>query len=203
MSLLDFIFPKSCLGCKKGSKYLCNSCLSKVRTINIFDSKTQTFSIFRYEGVVRQAIIKLKYNFAFDIAGELAAISSQKLQNSSLKSKKIILVPIPLFKTRENWRGFNQAEILGQKIANFMNWQFESNLLMRISDTKPQVGLSKSERERNICGKFALNSEAKIYQNRSYIIFDDVVTTGSTIKEGFKILRQAGVEQIIGLTIAK
>ncbi|CAN5345712.1 ComF family protein [soil metagenome] len=203
MSILDLIFPKSCLECGKSGKYICDSCLSKVQTLNRFDPVSKTFSIFQYESVVRKAIIKIKYNFAYDIAEELAEFSIKSFKNPFINTKNIVLIPIPLHKTRQNWRGFNQSEILGELIALKLNWKLEKNILIRKIQGNNQVGLQKSDRVRNIRGKFALNSKAKLDLHNTYIIFDDVATTGSTIKEAIYMFKKEGIKNIYGLTIAR
>jgi competence protein ComFC len=206
MGIIDLIFPKSCLDCGKSGAYFCQNCLAKVKAVNEFDPISKTFSVFRYEGVIRKGIIKLKYGFAFDIAGELAEVSAKNLQkNPYFKFKNTSLVSIPLHKSRQNWRGFNQSEIVGKLIAEKLNWGFEQDLLIRLSQGKTQVGLPKSERVRNIRGKFAVNPEAKtkIDKNNVYIVFDDVATTGATIKEAMKVLEKGGAKNIFGLTIGK
>ncbi len=126
MDLLNLLFPVSCLECKKPGKYICDTCLSKVRVINRFDPLSNTFSIFNYEGIIRKAIVKIKYNFAYDIAQELA---NAVVKNMNLDLKNVILVPIPLHKSRKNWRGFNQSEILGKLIAKNLSWEFNKDLI--------------------------------------------------------------------------
>src|SRR5260221_804110 len=131
MGILDLLFPVSCLECKKQGKYICDNCLSKVKVINHFDPISKTFSVFRYEGVIRKAIIKIKYNFAHDIARELAEVCAKNL-NLPLTINYLLhttLIPIPLHRSRERWRGFNQSELLGKLIAKKLNWGFEKNLL--------------------------------------------------------------------------
>ncbi len=206
MGLLDLLFPKSCLECHlpaqagKPGKYICDACLSYVEVLNRFNPFTKTFSIFRYEGVIRKAIIKIKYNFAYDIAEELADVC---IKNYKLKIENCVLIPIPLHHQRERWRGFNQSEILGRLIAEKLNLGFENSLLIRPKASVPQVGLVRSERVQNIRGKFAVNSKAKLDQNISYIIFDDVATTGTTIQEAIKVLKKSGAQKVFGLTIAR
>ena len=200
MDLLNLLFPVSCLECKKPGKYICDTCLSKVRVINRFDPLSNTFSIFNYEGIIRKAIVKIKYNFAYDIAQELA---NAVVKNMNLDLKNVILVPIPLHKSRKNWRGFNQSEILGKLIAKNLSWEFNKDLLIRPIEGKNQVGLPQSDRVRNIRGKFAVNNEKALNFNHQFVIFDDVVTTGSTLKEAIKVLKKAGAKKVLGLTIAR
>jgi predicted amidophosphoribosyltransferase len=83
-----------------------------------------------------------------------------------------------------------------------MNWKIVTNLLLRKKWTAHQVGLKGKERRENIRNVFALNSICNI-QNTIYILFDDVYTTGSTLKEAVKVLKRAGVQNVWGLTVAR
>lgn len=204
MGVLDIIFPVKCLECGRGGKYICNNCLQKVRPICSFNPGSSIFSIFRYEGVVRKGIIALKYKFAFDVARELSDICIQKLNTSSFAKNKRTMVPVPLHRKRTNWRGFNQSELVGKLIAQKMNWKFYPNILVRSLASKPQVGLPRSERVRNISGKFAVNpSLREKIRGQDFLLFDDVATTGATLNEALKVLQEEGAGKIICLTIAK
>lgn len=208
MGFLDLIFPKNCLECGESGGYLCQTCLSVVAP-----AKTKYFkigelssihSIFEYRGVVRKVILKLKYNFASDISDELASAALPRVKSSQLMvHKNAVLVPIPLHENREKWRGFNQANLLGERVSTGLDWEIEQNLLTRTLASKRQVGLSKNERLRNISGKFAVNEQIDIskYHKKPVILFDDVWTTGATMREACKTLKRSGFENIHGLTI--
>lgn len=200
MNLLDLIFPKKCLECNKEGKYVCDFCVSKVLD-GTFDKNN--FAVFKYKGVIRKAILSLKYKFASDIADELIGVSVGRLNSS--KFHKVTLVPIPLYKQRENWRGFNQSDLLGQKLAEKMRWKFTPDLLIRIKNTHPQVSLKGGERRKNLSGVFSVNSDLATYYilHDAIVLFDDVYTTGSTIKEARKVLEKAGFKNIYSLTIAR
>lgn len=197
MNFLDLIFPRKCLECGENGIYICRKCLSHVEKSN------KAFSIWKYQGVIRKAVIKLKYNFSFDISSELSSHVLRELKSSSFRSTKYILLPIPLHKSRENWRGFNQASILGKAISTGMLWQFEENLLTRKLASKQQARLKKEDRLRNISGKFAVKEDIDLefYKNKRILLFDDVFTTGATIKEAEKTLREFGIGNISWLTL--
>jgi len=199
MNLLDLLFPKKCLDCGKEGRYICDECFKKVSPARCDNSN---YSIFRYEGVIRKAIISLKYKFAYDIAEALVNVCVLKLSTFCLLHTTT-LVPIPLHKHRENWRGFNQTEIIGEKLAKAMNWEYASNLLVRSKNTLPQVGLKGSVRRSNLSGVFAVNPNFVLSTNFSVLLFDDVYTTGSTINEAKKVLTEAGFKNIKSLTIAR
>jgi ComF family protein len=172
-------------------------------------------SFYKYEGIVRKAILKLKYNFASSIAEELIeACSINPSLSSYLLHTTCYLIPIPLHKKRHNWRGFNQAVLIGKKLSENSKWDFEENLLLRVEDTTPQVRLDKKERLQNIRGKFAVNNETlsvileradkqAIESQPTFIVFDDVWTTGATINEAGKVLKKAGAKVVWGMSVAR
>ncbi|KKP23194.1 MAG: Phosphoribosyltransferase [Candidatus Woesebacteria bacterium GW2011_GWC1_30_29] len=177
MDLINFLFPKECLECKDTGRYICSNCVQKVRVGGLVEiGNLKVYSVWKYEGVIRKAIISLKYKFATEIAEELTVNISNYLP---LKSKSYILAPIPMHWHKKNIRGFNQTEIIGEKLA-------------------------KSEvRRENLSGVFEINSEIKISKTSKILLFDDVLTTGSTIVEATKVLKSSGFNNIIGLTIAR
>lgn len=199
--ILDFLFPKYCLECKKGAKYICNECYSKVSS---YGAKGSNYSIFKYEGVIKKALISLKYKFATDICDEIVDICALKLPSFYLPHSTI-LVPIPLHRLRENWRGFNQTEVIGEKLAKKLNIKYIPDLLIKNKNTIPQVGLKVSARHQNLSGVFSVNLKysSQFTVDRSLLLFDDVYTTGSTINEAKRVLLEAGFKNIKSLTIAR
>jgi ComF family protein len=142
------------------------------------------------------------------LADELAAVCVKKL-NPITKLNLIpftlnpILVPIPLYRSRQNWRGFNQSELIGEKLAKQLGWKFVPDLLIRNKNTIPQVGLRGSVRRSNLSGVFSVNPDCVLSTLYSVLLFDDVFTTGSTIDEAKKVLKVAGFKNIKSLTIAR
>ncbi len=152
---------------------------------------------------------------------QFSAVSNRSLkedtivaQGSLRKSSKIgeeaaalnpyVFVSVPLHWRRFNWRGFNQSEILGKLMAEKLGIKFLPDLLIRKKYTEPQVKLKSKERKENIKDAFVINSQRRQIPNTSYyILFDDVWTTGSTLRACAKVLKQAGVEKVWGMTLAR
>jgi ComF family protein len=201
MDLINFLFPKECLECKDTGKYICSNCIQKVRIGGLVEiGNLKVYSVWKYEGVIRKAIITLKYKFATEIAKELNFNVSNYLP---LKSDSYILIPIPMHWHKKNIRGFNQTEIIGEKLAKMIGWKYISNLLLKKSKSLPQVGLKSEVRRENLSGVFEINPEIKISKTSKILLFDDVLTTGSTIIEATKVLKSSGFNNITGLTIAR
>ena len=121
-----------------------------------------------------------------------------------------ILIPIPLSWKRRRGRGYNQAELIAEKLIELdtkhENFTLEKGILIKIKNTENQAHIEdRRERLNNIIGSFSIkNNEGNMQKikNRNIILIDDVVTTGATLEEAKKVLRQAGVKKIIAFTIA-
>lgn len=201
MDLINFLFPKKCLECAKQGKYICENCIQKVRVGGLVRFRElNIYSVWKYEGIIRKAVIALKYKFATEIAEELIDNISNNLL---LKSKSYILVPIPMHWHKKNIRGFNQTEIIGEKLAKIMGWKYIPDLLLKKSKSLPQVGLKGKVRRKNLSGVFEINPEIKISKTYKILLFDDVLTTGSTVIEAVKALKKKEFNKIYCLTIAR
>jgi len=223
MGLVDLLFPKQCLNCKLQGGYVCIDCLNKLPQLRqvcpecgkpSVDGMTHIgcarpwgldglIFLWPYGGVIRKSILGLKYGYAAEIAKELAEHSVFYLRKKRVALPlESTLVPIPLYWLRENWRGFNQADVIGKLMVGRMKWDFQPDLLVRKRLKKPQTDLKKDERAENIRGVFALNPNYKLLAT-NYILFDDVFTTGATMKEAAKVLKRNGAKKVWGLTIAR
>ena len=99
-------------------------------------------------------------------------------------------------------RGYNQTELIAKQISKSLNIKMEKDILIKDINTKPQSELNKTERKNNIKNVFKLQNIQKI-ENKKIVIFDDIYTTGSTVNECSRILKNAGAKNIGILTIAK
>lgn len=226
MFLIDLLFPKFCLGCGYVGTYICPSCQKKLNPIkqdiciyckrpSIFGlthlscSKTHNIdgllSIYHYNTILKKVIKNIKYRLATQVWQELyKTIEPQaitKLGFYKKLSQDLVIQPIPLSKIKYNERGFNQAyfiSIFFQKILHFPI----VDLLTRKKERSSQAQLkNKKARYLNIKGTFAINSIPVTTKN--IILIDDIVTSGSTVKEATKILKKSGVKKVYVLALAK
>ncbi len=157
------------------------------------------------------AIGKLKYKFITDLAEDLFVLTKHFIRTKnqfkwlkrSFVKKETILIPIPLYWQRENWRGFNQSKLLGEKLAKYFHWQFGDDVLIRQKATQAQVSLKANQRQENIKKAFKVAPDIEIAKDLKVLLFDDVWTTGSTLKEAAKVLKKAGFKKVYGLTICR
>jgi predicted amidophosphoribosyltransferase len=113
MGIIDLIFPIKCLECGNPGKYICSQCLLDVEQLKL--NKTpqikSVVSVWRYQGVVRKAILAMKYKYAFAIAKELAEKFTASYQRLQLpKIDHPVLIPVPMHWRRQSVRGFKDRK---------------------------------------------------------------------------------------------
>ena len=222
-SLLDFLFPKRCVSCGAFGKYICPGCFKKVEYIEkplcpicqrqAVGGKThpgcqKPYSLdglvvgARYKGAIKAAIQSVKYKWAYDIEKILVDLLAEQIWKFDLP-QNTTLIPVPLHKTRQKWRGFNQAEILSKNISKKFNHPYRK-FLSRIKNTRTQVGLNRAERKENVKGAFAISKNVLKSQifGRDFILVDDVFTSGATMQEAAKILKRSGAKTVWAMAVA-
>ena len=206
--IMDTIFPVRWVGCGAYDAYLCGSCLAGVRIKNDSDivGAVQVFAAASYgDGLVEKTLKMFKYGFVKDLAGPVSDIARTYIDNlpSGLRifAGNPLLVPVPLHKRRLNWRGFNQSEVLAEKIAGAYGLELGLDILARTKNSKPQADTeNRDERLGNVAGVFRCGGDPK---NRNIVLVDDICTTGATINECAKILAAKGAGKIKALVIAR
>lgn len=209
--LLDLLYPKFCFLCKREESYLCQDCLSTLE-ISKFHKKYSTknladlyFAISYQKPLIKKLIQSCKYQpFIKGLADNLSSLIINHFQLIDKKPNfaDFILIPVPLEKRKLKWRGFNLTEEIGKEISKFFKIPLINNVLIKIKPTRPQVELSEKEREENIKGAFLVKNN-QLVKNKKILLVDDVLTTGSTLEECARVLRDAGAKEIIGIVIAR
>lgn len=184
---------------KASKKVICAHCIQtkplyvKLRSAVVYNSFVSKiiFKFKFYDKIhLKKFMAKLMVNAAQDIIKDID-----------------ILIPIPLHKKRLIFRKYNQSLLLVEEIAKLTNKQVIYNFIYKNKHTVPQVKLKQKDRIENIKGKFSINEnylkEIDKYKNLNFAIIDDVVTTGSTIKECIKVLNKAGIKNVYVISFAK
>ena len=117
------------------------------------------------------------------------------------KTDFVKLIPIPLHKRRSRARGFNQAELIAEELSRLSSWKLEKNILKRARYTETQTELGREERILNMEGAFELLSPPD--KEATYILIDDIITTGATIGSAAKLLKKNGAKVVWGMAFAK
>ncbi len=111
------------------------------------------------------------------------------------------VLPVPLYKNRLRQREFNQSALLAKYLAKGIGSTLLIDSLVKMKDTKPQVGLSSNERLKNMKNAFWIQNK-EVVEGKDILLIDDVSTTGATIRECSKVLKKAGAGNIHVLTLA-
>ena len=159
--------------------------------------------IFDYKDLIRNKIIRYK----FQDKGYLYKTFSKIIVND----KKIcgflenydIIIPVPISKQRKQTRGYNQTELIAKSITkSIQKLEYSSDILLKIKETIPQSKLDSKKRKQNILDAYKIKDITKV-KNKKILLFDDIYTTGNTVNECSKILKQSGTKEIGVLTLAK
>jgi competence protein ComFC len=158
---------------------------------------------------LRELVHNVKYRRHLYLAKEMAHLATEAFTDVRLQQallEKWVIVPVPLYWTRQQTRFFNQSEEIGKHLAKMMQLPFYS-ALKRIRRTPTQTRLSRKLRLKNLKGAFILSKRGisyfKKHQPTGIILFDDVFTTGSTAQECAKVLRANGYENVIVVTVMR
>nr|BAL55978.1 phosphoribosyltransferase [uncultured Planctomycetota bacterium] len=147
----------------------------------------------RYEGVLRDAVLQIKHAAYEGLAVALGRFLGYLLTHTEVPFD--VIVPVPLHWWRQWRRGYNQAEALAEGIGEITGKRVLSKVLLRIRPTSSQTWQSPTERQPNIKGAFRAQFRGHSVP-RSVLLVDDVMTTGSTLTEAARTLRNAGVREI-------
>ena len=166
-----------------------------------------------YEGGLRELIHLLKYNGVRPAAKVLGRMLAEALtalepafEQLTFEQATILVIPVPLHKTKRRQREFNQAELIARAALKFHpahdRLQLTPDLLLRTRDTASQIGLTSHQRRANLRGAFAVERAAEV-TGREVILVDDVYTTGTTATECARVLRRAGASKVWVATVAR
>lgn len=211
-SVLNFILPARCVGCRAPGDYLCANCLAKLPP-PIDQRAENVISLFEYDDVrVKKLIWRLKYHGRTALAEPLGALMYESLLNLLSdwqayhpgSSERWLVMPIPLSPQRARRRGYNQAEKLARYlVAGHLDlYELDTSALIKIKETATQVSVrDRAQRLKNLQGAFAVTKPERV-SGRRVVLVDDVTTTGATLAEARRVLKAAGARAVLGVTIA-
>jgi len=140
-------------------------------------------------------LLETRFKFHADLAaGQVLAALLVAAAQRDAPARPALIVPVPLHTARLRQRGYNQALELARPLARALGLPLRSDLLLRPRATPPQTGLDAAARRRNLREAFALAPAARLPAH--VVVFDDVMTTGATLREAARCLRRAGVQRV-------
>ena len=196
--ILAVLFPQKCLGCKKENEILCPDCLLKISRPDTPYLNGVHIAANYQDLVLKKALWMLKYQGVKQLAKPLAELIKERVWKK-LETGDWLIVPVPLSKKKLRRRGYNQAELIAKELSD----NVRADILFKKFHTKSQVEVKdKEERLANIIDSFEIKNPEKI-KGKKIILIDDVLTTGATMREAKKVLKQAGAKKVIGVVVAR
>jgi ComF family protein len=177
---------------EQNSPQICAQC---IKTHPVYDFM---WSPFIYAQPLEWMIQQLKFNAKLEFAPLLSNLMAAQLPKNRLEhlyknNRPDVIIPMPLHKRRLKQRGFNQSHLLIKPIAKALNLPIDLNSCIRIRDTEHQTGKNARQRRKNIKNAFSFK-HTNNYQHA--VIFDDVVTTGSSVSELSSTLKNKGLKRV-------
>ena len=223
-TMLSLLLPPLCLGCETvlgaEERWLCAGCSLRIsqsarprtRTIGLgvpvnetcgsadqngasppFIAELRIDYALDYISTVSKLITELKYGDKPGLAGVLAPFMDSALTGPVPGDTAV--VPVPVHPSRRRERGYNQSELLAARIARLRGLSLKSGILLKTRNTGSQTGLEREEREQNVVGSFGLCRSDRLSGMRILLV-DDVVTTGSTLRECAIALLESGAMEV-------
>jgi ComF family protein len=194
--ILDFLLPATCAGCAAPGCDLCDRCAASLAASPVIvrderDGVPAIAALGAYDGILRSAILALKFRGARPIGARLGRWLAPKI----IWPFDAIL-PVPLHHARLDERGYNQAAEIARGIAVVSRIPLQEKALVRNRHTAPQSALDMERRKANVEGSFEPGPRIDGVAGLSILIVDDVVTTGATVRACAAVLIAAGARAV-------
>ena len=194
---------------------ICNRCIKRLEKELICKVHYKYYSgefikriyLFRYKDDLRNIFLSYKFNeknYLYDFFVKII-LKNEKLR--CFLEKYDVIIPVPLYHKNLNKRGYNQCELVAKGIAKCIEkLEYRGDVLIKIKNILKQSSLTEEERKKNVINAYGIkdfeNNKLEL-QNKNILIFDDICTTGSTIKECIRILKKLEPKNIGVFTIFK
>lgn len=212
--ILDWIFPPVCGLCGNIDKsFLCDNCRRKFDNVKIsgLDDYSsipvffeEHYYEFKYEDEIRDAIIGYKFNEKSYLYKTLAKlILEAKIFREDFINKYDVIICVPVHKKRMKKRGYNQSKLIAREIAKELEIEYVDKAIVKGKNIVAQSSLDMLGRMKNIKDAFSVGPDVEKIKGKNVAIFDDVFTTGATVNECGKVLKEAGCKNLGVFTLAK
>ena len=156
-----------------------------------------------HTGAARDLVLALKFAAQHQNVYPLSKLLAARLGDTDVPERAQLVVPVPLHRSRQRSRGFNQSELLAKELAARLSLPVSTKVLRRVVNTPPQSrGMSLASRRANVKGAFAATRPREL-QGKSVLLVDDVLTTGATTSECAGVLKRAGAKKVYVATATR
>ncbi|MBQ8299459.1 MAG: ComF family protein [Clostridia bacterium] len=204
--IVGLFFPRKCIFCneKINERYTCRKCLN---IIEYYKERLETpddayydklICAIKYNGNLRTRMLKFKFDSVKYFARGFADILFEKMVKYDVNAD--LIIPVPISKKRYRERGYNQSELIVKYLSKLTKIDYNRNVLIKSKNNLKQSRLPEEQRKENVKDVYSIkNTEAIIGKN--IILVDDICTTGSTVNECSKVLKNSGANRVIVLSV--
>lgn len=208
--ILRMLFPPKCMFCgallPRGTEEICVKCRDEIVLCAAAHKTekgaflTKVVTALPYEDKVRKAVQRFKFQGRQSYARPLARILSYAV-NKKLGAPYDLITFVPTNARNLRRRGYNHAELLARELAGFSDTPC-AETLRKTRRTKPMYGLKPAERRANALGAFTRCCPESLIRGKTILLVDDVFTTGATMSECARMLREGGANCVYGAAAA-
>ena len=216
-SILDFLYPPLCFTCdkrlKENERLICGQCWSSFTShkggIKIERKKiavpgriafSECYALYTYSDKALKLIHTFKYSRKKSLSKQIGKDIGNLLTNNGFNTSYDYMLPIPLHKSKERERGFNQSDLLCREASQISELPYCSDIAVRTKNNKPQSHLSYKERIENVRNIFKIKTPEKVI-NKNIIVIDDIITTGLTVNSLCDELKKCGAKNVICISV--
>lgn len=213
--ILNLLFPPKCVFCgqilSSNGVCSCEKSIDKLAMPNgalAFSAEDEikkyispVWACYQYSNAIKKAIHRFKFQDEPELNIHFANILYQKWMQEGLMNQFDYLVPVPVSRQRKNDRGYAQTHLVAKELSILTGVPVATDILIKVKNTEKQSHLKRKQRLTNLIDAFEVENKEKI-QNKRICIVDDIVTTGSTLKECGKTLLNANALSCSAICIA-
>lgn len=186
-------------------RHLCSDCLDRIPFIKPgehgYEVKNTTAAVW-FDDTVRKLILDYKFRGSLEYIEDFVDFLEAGVRGNFRLNSINAVTELPSNPLHRFLRGYNQTEYLAERLAKRLELPYERGVLKRIGYPKRQSGLSEEERRENVKGTFTVRRSSSV-ENKTFLVVDDIMTTGSTLAEAMKTIEKAGSKGAFGIAIAK
>ena len=206
---MHLFFPRTCQACGnvlfKQEEVICTRCLIHLPKTNfwyhadnpvaeVFWGRVQlnaatSFLFFNKGGMVQRLMHNLKYRGKKEVGIYLGSLMGRELIKSKLFKDVDVVIPVPMHPKKKQKRGYNQSALIAEGVAGSMKIEYQTENLIKISNTESQTRKSRYDRWLNVNKVFSVRFPEQL-ENKHILLVDDVITTGATIEACVNILQK-------------
>lgn len=215
-SIISIVYPPKCIFCQRllehsAVLHICSACYAQLPLIGNMVLKTSldedknycdgVVSVFEYTGMVKESLIRFKFYNKPCYYRTYARLLADKIRKMADVKNYQMVLSVPLHKHKEFSRGYNQARLISKALSRILGLPECSYVLRRERYTEAQSLLDKQKRNQNVMGAFEVISPKKV-KDKNILLIDDILTTGSTLEECSRVLKQAGAVRVFAGVVA-